>query len=374
MNILNRDLHIIALNIPYPPDYGGIIDCFHRIRLLHYIGINIHLHCFEYGREHSRVIESLCRTVNYYPRDISFIKQISFIPYSVISRGSKQLLENLTKDDFPILFDGIQTTLYLGHSSLTGRNKIVRVHNIEHSYYNTLAEYEKNPAKKLYYFIESLKLKYYETILARATTLLTVSQIDQDHFETRYHNSEIVPSFHPYDQIEILPGTGQYILYHGDLSINENVTISEYLISEIFSKIPFQCIIAGKNPPKHLQDKASFYNNISLIANPREENMSRLIKEAQINVLPTRAANGLKLKLLLSLFSGRHCLVNSTTISGTGLDKLCQVADSGEEMIRKIHDLMAIPFTVEMIADRKKVLSENNDNLSNAKKIEKLII
>jgi hypothetical protein len=101
--------------------------------------------------------------------------------------------------------------------------------------------------------------------------------------------------------------------------------------------------------------------------------MARLIRDAHINILPTMASNGLKLKLLMSLFSVRHCLVNNTTIMGSGLDSACHVADSANEMIMKIHFLMDRPFSDEMIADRKRVLLKNNDNILNAKKLIDLI-
>ncbi len=132
---------------------------------------------------------------------------------------------------------------------LSGRKKFVRVHNIEHLYYSTLARFEKNPARKLFYGIESLRLKQYEKILKHADILLTVSDTDQEYFESLYHNAELIPSFHPFEQIESPEGTGDYIIYHGDLSVNENIMVAEYLITKIFSKLPYKCVIAGKNPP-----------------------------------------------------------------------------------------------------------------------------
>ena len=44
----DKHLHIISFDIPYPPNYGGVIDVYYKIRTLHKLGIKIHLHCFEY--------------------------------------------------------------------------------------------------------------------------------------------------------------------------------------------------------------------------------------------------------------------------------------------------------------------------------------
>jgi len=361
---LTRDLHIVTLNIPYPPDYGGIIDSYYRIRSLHKAGFGIHLHCFEYGREHSPELESLCKSVNYYPRNTFFIKNLSQKPYTVVSRDSAKLLINLTTDSFPILFDGIHTTFWLDHQYLAERMKIVRVHNIEHRYYSTMGRFESNPVKKLYFGLEALKLKLYEKILSHADILLTVSDTDQEYFERTYHNAELIPSFHPCDYIESAEGTGDYIIFHGDLSVNENVLVAEHLISRIFSMVPYRCIIAGKKPPSGLIKRASGYDNISIVPDPDQDQMAELIRNAHINLLFAIAANGLRLKLLIALFSGRHALVNSNITSGTMLALACHVEDSADGIIEKINNLMKIPFTKQEISNREKILEPYSNNFN----------
>ena len=57
-------LHIVSFDIPWPPNYGGIIDVFYKIRALHGAGVQIHLHCFEYQRQQSSVIPS--HTIMYF--------------------------------------------------------------------------------------------------------------------------------------------------------------------------------------------------------------------------------------------------------------------------------------------------------------------
>jgi hypothetical protein len=369
---LTKDLHIVTLNIPYPPDYGGIIDSYYRIKSLHEAGIGIHLHCFEYGREHSPELKSLCKSVNYYPRNTFLTKNLSQKPYTVVSRDSDILLENLSGDSFPILFDGIHTTFWIDHQYLSGRMKIVRVHNIEHHYYRTLGRFESNPVKRLYFGAEALKLKFYEKILSHADILLTVSDTDQEYFERRYHNAELIPSFHPCDYVESAEGTGDYIIFHGDLSVNENLLVAEHLISRIFSKVPYRCIIAGKKPPSGLIKRASAFANITIVPDPDEGQMANLIRNAHINLLFAIAANGLRLKLLIALFSGRHALVNSNITKGTMLAPACHVEDSADGIIEKIHELMKIPFTKQDISERERIL-EPYSNSFNVNRLIRLI-
>jgi hypothetical protein len=370
---MNNHLHIITLNIPYPPDYGGMIDTFYRIRALHNAGIRIHLHCFEYGRQHSTELESLCETTSYYRRESGFLRQLATIPYIVITRKSEKLLNNLTRDDYPILFDGLHSTYYIGHPALAGRRKLVRLHNIEYRYYHTLAENETDILKKIFFLLESARLKRYEKVLLKADHILSISESDQEYFGSKYHNSVYLSPFHPFSGSKSLQGTGEYIIYHGDLSIRENSAMADTLIPEVFSKIPYKCIIAGKDPPEYLRKHASRYDNIKVISNPGNDQMEDLIANAHINLLPALANNGFKLKLLIALYAGRHCVVNPVVGENTPVKQLCHIVNTGGEMAEKVMMLMKEPFTEEIISERKRILSEYFDVERNAKKIIELL-
>jgi hypothetical protein len=370
---LDKELHIITLDIPYPPDYGGMIDSFYRIRALYHLGVRIHLHCFEYGRLHSEELESLCKTVNYYPRNPGILPHLTLLPYTVKSRCSDSLLRNLLKDDFPIFFDGIHTTCFLRHPSLNSRKRFVRTHNIEHRYFSSLASYQKGPLNKICFEIESIRLKRYEKYLREADRLFTISPSDYEYFQNKYHTAELILPFHPYGKIESQKGTGDYCLFHSNLAVSENIAVAEFLIKKVFSRVPYSCVLAGKNPPQHLIKKSSHFSNIRIITNPDIKTMTELIRNAHINILPVYAINGLKLKLLMALCNGRHCIVNERMIRATWLEDLCHVADTAESMIEKINSLMKQPFTVETITAREKIIFRYYDNYINSKKLVSLI-
>jgi hypothetical protein len=350
-----------------------MIDTYYRIKSLSEAGIHIHLHCFEYGRSHPEELELLCDTVSYYPRKTGFLRLFSLLPYIVLSRKSKLLLDNLLRDDYPVLFDGLHSTYYIDHRVLINRRKYVRMHNIEHKYYQTLAKYESNLFKKIYFLLETLKLKHYERVIGNANCIFPISITDKEYFDHKYHNAVLLPPFHPFNKSENLTGFGKYILYHGDLSVSENATISESLISDVFSKMSYQCIIAGKNPSERILSKAALFSNIKVISNPDNIEMTELILNAHIQLLPALTTNGFKLKLLVALYAGRHCLVNSLVAESTALASLFHVADSSGEIMYKIHLLMKEQFTGEMILDRQKVLGVNYDNQSNSKKLIEII-
>jgi glycosyltransferase involved in cell wall biosynthesis len=350
-----------------------MIDSFYRIKALNDLGIKIYLHCFEYGRSDSETLKEVCERVYYYPRKTGLLSHFTFLPYIVSSRRAEKLLRNLIKDDFPVLFDGLQSTFYLKTKELKSRKKYIRMHNIEHRYYKSLAIRESAFFKKLYFIIESLKLKIYERVLSQADGVITISNIEQDYFNTKYRNATLITAFHPFEKCESLPGYGNYILFHGDLSVNENVAISDFLISEVFSKIPYSCIIAGKNPPGKLHLDASHYSNIKIVSNPDLTDMDQLIRNAHINLLPSFSNNGFRIKMLFALFEGRHCMANNTVTEGNTLGELCYTFNTGYAMVENIHHIMNLPFTEEMITKRNKLLSKHYSNSENAKMISKLI-
>jgi hypothetical protein len=69
---------------------------------------------------------------------MSVLNQLSVKPFIVKSRANRKLLRNLQHDNYPILFEGLHTCYYLTHKKLADRIKIVRCHNIEHDYYDSL--------------------------------------------------------------------------------------------------------------------------------------------------------------------------------------------------------------------------------------------
>ena len=200
------DLHIISFNVPYPANYGGIIDVFYKLKNLSEAGLKIHLHCFQYGRQNQKILAKYASKVSYYNRPKSFLYHFSLIPYIVRSRKNKKLLDNLLTDNAPILFEGLHTCVFLTNSKLKNRYKIVRTHNIEHHYYSELSKRTSNIIKKAYYILDALKLKSYEKVLKNADSLIAISKTDFDYFNSKYGKAMFIPPFHGSNSCSIIAG------------------------------------------------------------------------------------------------------------------------------------------------------------------------
>jgi hypothetical protein len=351
-------LHIISFDVPWPANYGGVIDVFYKMKALHALGVKIHLHSYEYGRKPAPELEAITEEVSYYPRRVAKSNLFKRQPYIVASRNSSELLENLLKDDYPILFEGLHSCYYLSAPELAGRTKIVRAHNVEHEYYNKLGEAERNIFKRYYFMNEAQKLERFENELSYATAIAAISPAEHQHFQSLYGNTFYLPAFHAQNHVTSLEGSGEYALYHGNLSVAENDQAAIYLVKQVFSRISIPLVIAGNDPSKELKDLVLQYPHVSLRRNVSVPQIEQLVSEAHINVLPTFQGTGIKLKLLNALYNGRHCIVNNTMVEGTGLEELTIVADKAEEMAIQIESTMKEAFTKPMIAHRQNVLQE----------------
>ena len=364
-------INIVALNIPWPANYGGVIDIYYKLKALHDCGIKIILHCFEYERPQAVELNAICEKVYYYRRRTGILANLTYLPYNVYSRKDKKLIENLLTNDFPILFEGLHTCYYLNDKRLKNRFKIFRECNIEHDYYREIGKAEKNRIKKCFFYIEAARFQLFQKMAMHADLILSVSTADANYLSKIFPKNKVVfvPCFHENNQITAIPGKSDFLLYHAKLSVKENEKAALYMIKHVFSQLPYTCVIAGMDPPASLYKTAAPYPNIRIEPNPSAERMCKLISEAQVNLLITFQATGLKLKLLNSLFAGRHIVVNPLMLAGSGLDQLCHIASTARQMIENCKLLMSQPFTQTDIDLRRDQLFPVYSNKYQAQKL-----
>lgn len=372
-NHLNKHLHIICLNIPYPVDYGGVFDLFYKLPALHSQGVKIHLHCFQYGRAEQPILNDFCESVDYYQRETGLSGLSGKYPYIVSSRSSETLLNRLTEDDFPILMEGIHCTFLLNDKRFEHRHRFVRLHNVEHIYYRHLYENSTSVLKKLYFYRESKLLSAYEKQIAKKAVFWSVTEKDAEIYRQLGYDNEPLPLFLPNWKVTATEGKGTFCLYHGDLSVEENERAAIWLIENVFASLDIPFIIAGKNPSKRLFKHVFKTKTSYLIANPDEKEMQDLIAKAHINIIPSFNSTGIKLKLVNALYNGRHCVVNDATADGSGLEKICRIASDANSFKKLINQLYEKPFNNIDISERHLVLDSMFNNEANAKQMVKWI-
>jgi hypothetical protein len=372
---LDKHLHIVSFNVPFPADYGGVIDIFNTIKGLHEFGIHVHLHCFEYGRGEQPELNQFCENVHYYPRQRGHKGYSAQLPYIVSSRSSESLLMNLLSDDYPILLQGIHCTFLLNNPRFSSRKIIVRLFNVEHIYYKHLYRSSNSWFKKIYYARESRLLKHYERKIANKATFLAFSEEDAMRYREELGAERVswLPPLLSFNRITSDEGKGCFCLYHGNLEVEENEKAATWLLEKVFNDLKIPLVIAGKNPSRKLEKLAKLLAQACLVADLSGEEMQDMIHKAQINIIPSFNKTGIKLKLLNALFNGRHCLVNSATVRGTGLESLCHIAESADSFKRAITNLYHQPFTPQEIELRSRTLKDAFDQKDIVQKLSQWI-
>lgn len=365
-------LHIVSLDVPFPPDYGGVIDIFFRARALKSLGIRIILHCFEYGRGTEHEFSEIADEVYFYKRKKSLLSNFKKYPFIVASRKSEELVKRLLQDDFPILLEGHHCAGFLNEERLKHRLKFVRVHNIEWMYYDALSHSSSSPWKKTFFKGESRKLKKFEQILDKADALFCLSEHELEYYRSTNANTYLWPvgcQFEITKNQEIKP----FALFHGNLSVAENEKALRWIV-ETWTKneLILPLVVAGKNPGPKLQSYLEKHEFITLKQNPSQDEMDELIQTAAINLLITFQSTGVKLKLINSLMQGNRCIVNPLMVEGTELGQFCEIVDDEHELKNALLD-QHIRLSETARNERIVYLKKYFDPVENAHKVLEII-
>lgn len=359
----------MSFDVPFPPDYGGAIDVYYRIKALHSLGVEITLHCFEYGRGMPDELKKITHQVYYYRRRKSFFSWLDKLPFIVKTRSTKHLIRRLLENNSPILFEGLHSTYFLEDERLKNRLKMVRTHNIEHEYYSQLAE-RSSGYKKTFYKSEAKKLRQYEAILKSADVILAIQENEAEHFKKYCSRTFVLPAstfnmvYHGFDH------TKPYFLYHGNLSVNENEEGAKWLIKEVFAPLEWchKLLIAGKNPSQSLISFCKSHG-VMLTANPDDLEMRTILELARVHVFYSTQNTGIKLKLLNALHSNGHVIANPKMLEGSELNEVCLMAKDARDYQSLIQDKIQVELSPIDIEKRASFLMEKYSTEANCSRI-----
>lgn len=370
---MSNTIHIVCLDTPSPPNYGGAIEMFYKIKALKETGKEIILHYFDYKPERDIAeLRKFCTAVFAYKRKTLLASLPLSLPYIVGSRINKALIHRLNQNKHPVLLEGLHCSGIIPF--LQNKERVVlRMHNEEASYYAHLARTERSILKRLYFLQESRLLDRYQNKLDKTIQLACLSEADMDRFGTAYgfRRLSFIPCFIPWQEVRCQKGRGDYCLYHGNLSVSENEEAALWLIRNVFSHVAIPLVIAGSGISKRLAAQAKKYPHIMLVNNPPDDEMEALVWDAHIHVLPSLNRTGVKLKLLNALLNGRFCLTNSNGVKGSQIEKGVIVKNEANDWISCLNSYMQKEFSASDKEERKAILSLYN-NRENAQKLNAL--
>jgi hypothetical protein len=327
----NNALHIVSFDVPFSPNYGGIIDVYNRAKALKDAGWEIHLHCFEYGRGREFETSDCATKVHYYERKKNFLDFFSFLPFIVKSRADQALFHNLTQDNHPVLLEGQHTAFFANRIQKAGKKVAIRQHNVEWEYYQQLAQQERSLFKKWFFILESYKLKIHLYSLKKIP-FLAITPADTQSFQSAGFTAHYLPPVLTENATAIEETTMRFGLFHGKLSVQENHAAVLRLCAEHKkSPLPFLVKIAGINPSDSLRIKVQ-EAGFELIANPSHVTMETLKNAAAIHFLFSAQVSGIKFKLLESLKTRALCIATPALVAGSDLEDFCSIWDEQTDL------------------------------------------
>ena len=311
----------MSFDWPWPPDYGGVIDVYYRIDALLARGVAVRLHVVAQDDRSADVpAHWVAAGVDvFYHRRRGAWSALSRKPYIVNSRQVGSLLPNLANGASVILFEGVHCAGWLGHPRLSDLSQWVRVHNVEADYYAQLAKAPTTWRRRLYYREEARRLRGYERrVLAQADLLLPASARDEPWCE-RVNPGKVFGhrSYVSTGEVDVLPGIGDYALFHGALHVDDNEAAARALM-RVFEGMPAgrRLVVAGRVPSAGLKAAVALADRVDLVESPDVTVMRELIRNAQVLVLRAQHAAGYKIKLVESLALGRHVVANDAMFQG----------------------------------------------------------
>lgn len=370
----DKQINIVAFDNPYPPNYGGVIDVYFKLKALYEIGYKIHLHCFVNEiPENQEELQQVTSSLFFYKSKPKWYHLLSKMPLSVISRSNPDLVKNLLENDFPILFEGLKTTCLVNDFRLKDRKKLLRYHNIEHLYYKGIAKSESNLFRKILFYKEAKKYKKYEVETKHFDKVLTLSHFETDYVESNYNNAAFIPVFHGNSEVKNLSEFGDYTLFHGDLSTSDNRKSMLFLI-DVFKDLPnHKLVIASTDYEDFVSKHISNQTNISYKKIEDFEDLKLVLENAHISISWSFQKSGTKLKLINSLFNSRFSIINENISDDDEVISMCELVRSREEVADKIKELTTTPFTKDNYNIRKQILENRLNDVKNATILSKII-
>jgi polysaccharide biosynthesis protein PslH len=347
--------------VPYPLTDGGKVRVFNLIKRLSKCN-SITLICYIKDKRE----ETGARELAPYLRSIRIVKRrrrtsmfnlmkyvLSLYPSTYVINGfSGDLSKMITEEIKNGKYDLVQVEhFYMAEPvsrAVNGKVPMLLIeHNIEYKIYELYAKYEKNLFKKLFYMLDSWRMKRTERKLwGDFDGTIFMSKDDEGEFKCSYPSkrSYVVPNgvdleyYAPAEKSK----EGASLVFLGNFKYQANIDALEYFIREIYNKI----VNAQRDTILHvfgddpLGCSRKFSSN-SIKVHGYVEDIRPFMNSNNIFVAPIRAGGGIKLKVLEAMSMGMPVVGTSLAFAGIEhKDNLnCMVADSPEAFAAKIIEL-----------------------------------
>jgi glycosyltransferase involved in cell wall biosynthesis len=376
----------ITNRIPFPLNDGGNIASYHVTYYLNKAGNQMTLASLN-TKKHFQDPSALKDIADVYTSDIDttvtpvgLLRGIfSNIPYNV-KRFQSQAFEDLLRDilgknTFDIIqVEGSYMALYLPVLRANSKAPIVlRSHNIEHEIWHRLAVNESNPVKRWYFTMLSGKIKVFEDrTLKLFDAIVAITDRDADYYRKQGFKGELkvinagadLERFKPNRSLQ-QKGT---ICFLAGLDWLPNQQGLDWFIDTIWKELKYkfpdiQLHIAGKSMP----ERYYALKNQGISVHGMVPDAIEYLQKYEIFIVPLLSGGGMRLKVVEGMALGKCIISTSVGAEGVaysnGIDII--IADTPEQWIEKISDLINTPEQIYAIGENAYMLANRKYNWKN---------
>lgn len=325
------NIAFITAEFPYPPNSGGRIYTWQRIKHLsenHNIFLFSLIENEDFKYIENQEVTGILKDIKIYKRKNKLIQAIKGFkyPFSIATRKIEEI-----KDDIEILANKVNIDIIIiDHPQMlincdmnNNIPKILTQHNIEYSAFESMYKNNKHLIKRIIYRREYKMMKrfeesYYAQNLISAYTF--ISQEDKTFFKTNYDKDNIYLIPPGIDKIESAydKKLGFNIVFTGKMDYEPNIQAMKWFCNDILPKIKnklpdAKLYIVGKNPTQYITSLASE----NIIVTGEVDSVVDYLKMANIIVIPLLSGGGVKIKLMEALQYRNIIVTTPTGIEGT---------------------------------------------------------
>lgn len=238
------------------------------------------------------------------------------------------------------------------------QRSICVVHNVELDY----LLYNRKWNELFMFIFKKIIRKSEQTTIARCDLLLFLHEFDKKRFEFLYNCNVTKKSyFHPVCSFRptysIVPASQRekVILFMGSLdALFNEIAITKFLNTcwPGLSNYGYTLKIAGRNPSEKLIATVKQYQFVQTIANPSQDEMMQIIRNARMLILPDETGTGMKLRVAEAMSYGIPIVGTSAGLTGyTNIAEYGIVVDSIELMQDAIVSLIDNDSFLEMLSN-----------------------
>lgn len=322
----NKLLKIAVVSgfIPSPPIFGGAIDVWERIKGLTSLGHVVDLVVTDKVNPTQKQIDEIALHTRhfFFSRRKNQLQQLfSNLPLQFLSR--KELASIAINQDYDlVVLESEFCWAITLNKSITYKNIVVRVHNIESHYFKMLGKSSSSLKQKIYYKLETSKIKHLSALVFDKADKLWFISKDDLATVNLLNKSVFMPFPVNVEIIEPTEKSGNNVVFMGSLFMQNNTfgldwylkNIHPLLIAEI-ADYHFYIVGSLKEATNEIQEKYSKLQQVTFVVNA--PCLKHYYHKAKVFVNPMFHGSGVKVKSVNALINGVPLV--STTIGAEGI-------------------------------------------------------